>query len=255
MTAAGGGAQAVVLGVAVTFAVWVGLDGGGRRACDVLGRAPGGRGRPDGPRGAAREPATPLRTGDASGPQAWRATALRVVSARRGGASRDEGARVRVVVAQVVALLRAGAPPGAAWTRAAGVPVDGLGVPEAAALATVVGDAPARAVAAATRLALTVGAPLGRVLEAVSDTLAAQAESDAEREAALAGPRATARVLLWLPAVGALLGWALGADPWAAATDGGPGTAAVAGGLVLLAVGHWWTGRLVETARRVEEAT
>lgn len=161
---------------------------------------------------------------------------------------------MRVVVAQVAALLRAGAPPGAAWTRAAGVPVDGLGVPDVEALADVVGDEPSRAVAAATRLALTVGAPLGRVLEAVSDTLAAQAEAAAEREAALAGPRATARVLLWLPAAGALLGWALGADPWAAATDRGLGSAAVGGGLVLLAAGRWWTGRLVEAARQAGEA-
>jgi tight adherence protein B len=170
---------------------------------------------------------------------------------RPGGRSSDrDGGRVRVVVAQVSALLRAGAPPGAAWTRAAGVPVDELGVPEPAALGAVVGDGPARAVCAATRLALTVGAPLGRVLEAVSDALVAQAEAAAEREAALAGPRTTARVLLWLPAAGALLGWTLGADPVAVATDGRAGTAAVAAGLVLLAVGRWWTGRLVAAARR-----
>ena len=158
--------------------------------------------------------------------------------------------RVRVVVAQVAALLRAARPPGAAWTRAAGVPVDGLGVPDAAALARTVGAEPARAIAAATRLALTVGAPLGRVLVSVSDALAAQADAHAEREAALAGPRTTARVLLWLPAAGALLGWALGADPLASATDGGAGSAAVGGGLVLLALGRWWTLRLVDAARR-----
>lgn len=183
----------------------------------------------------------------------WNARVRRLVGlARRSGRrTRDrEGVRVRVVVAQVCALLRAGAPPGAAWTRAAGVPVDALGVPEVTALGIVVGDEPARAVCAATRLALTVGAPLGRVLEAVADALVAQAEAAAEREAALAGPRTTARVLLWLPAAGILLGWTLGADPVAVATDGGAGTAAVAAGLLLLAVGRWWTGLLVDAARR-----
>ncbi|MCL1872470.1 MAG: hypothetical protein FWF90_18940 [Promicromonosporaceae bacterium] len=171
---------------------------------------------------------------------------------RRGDAFAE--GEVRVLVAQVTSLLRAGAPTGAAWTRAAGVRVDGLGVPDERGLADVAGVGPARAVVAATRLALNVGAPLGRVLESVSDALAADAEARAERDAALAGPRTTARVLLWLPAAGTLLGWALGADPLAAATDGGFGTAAVCAGVVLLALGRWWTGRLVEAARRAGES-
>ena len=214
------------VGLAVAVAVAVALWRGGRSPAVALG------------------PGTPRSRGGLLH-RAWRGRARRGVRPR--GA---DGERVRVVVAQVAALLRAGAPPGAAWTRAAGVPVDGLGVPDVEVLATVVGDGHARTVAAATRLALTVGAPLGRVLVAVSDALAAQAEADAEREAALAGPRATARVLLWLPAAGALLGWVLGADPVARATDGGLGTAAVSAGVLLLVVGRWWTARLVEAARR-----
>ncbi|QAY71772.1 hypothetical protein ET471_07065 [Xylanimonas protaetiae] len=212
----------MVTGVAVGVAVAAALAPGGRGALRVLGAR-----RPAGAWGGVRR-------------------GLQALPWRRP----EDGVRVRVVVAQVSALLRAGAPPGAAWTRAAGVPVDALGVPEVGALATVVGEGPARAVCAATRLALTVGAPLGRVLEAVSDALVAQAEAAAEREAALAGPRTTARVLLWLPAAGALLGWTLGADPVAVATDGGAGTAAVTAGLALAAVGRWWTGRLVAVARR-----
>ncbi|ACZ29364.1 conserved hypothetical protein [Xylanimonas cellulosilytica DSM 15894] len=214
------------VGVAVGLAVLVALGQGGRSAVAVLGEG--------------RRPGATV---------AWLRGAARGAALRRRGAER-EGVRVRVVVAQVTALLRAGAPPGAAWTRAAGVPVDALGVPEVDALGGVVGDGPARAVCAATRLALTVGAPLGRVLDAVADALVAEAEAAAERDAALAGPRTTARVLLWLPAAGALLGWTLGADPLAVATDGGAGTAAVGGGLVLLGVGRWWTGRLVDAARR-----
>ncbi|WP_225563851.1 hypothetical protein [Isoptericola luteus] len=166
----------------------------------------------------------------------------------------ETGDDVRVAVAQVVALLRAGAPPAAAWSRALGVRVDGSGLPDPDELAPVVGGAEhARSVVAGARLARDVGAPLGGVLDAVSAALVAEAEARAEQEAALAGPRATARVLLWLPGLGALLGWALGADPLATATDGGAGTAAVATGLLLLAVGRWWTARLVSGARRAGE--
>jgi tight adherence protein B len=171
--------------------------------------------------------------------------ALRRLARRRS--RRDN--EVRVVVAQVTALVRAGAPPGAAWTKATGVAVDSLGVPDARGLTALVGDEPARAVAAATRLALTVGAPLGRVLDAVSASLSDAAEAAGEREAALAGPRTTARVLLWLPVVGAGVGWTLGADPLGTATDGGLGTFATGGGLIFLVVGRWWTARLVAAAR------
>ena len=106
---------------------------------------------------------------------------------------------------------------------------------------------------AAARLAGDVGAPLGGVLDAVSGALVAEAEARAEREASLAGPRATAQVLMWLPVLGALLGWALGADPLATATDGGAGTAAVSLGVLLLVAGRLWTARLVAAARAAGE--
>ncbi len=185
------------------------------------------------------------------GPAGWLAAARRRV---RPAARRDDPEHVRVAVAQVAALLRAGATPGAAWSRALGVSVDPAGVPSGADLAGVVGGAaPARGLVAASRLASDVGASLGGVLEAVSATLVAEAEARSDREAALAGPQATARVLLWLPVAGVLLGWALGADPLATATDGGVGTAAVGLGLVLLALGRTWTARLVAGARAAGE--
>jgi tight adherence protein B len=158
--------------------------------------------------------------------------------------------QVRVAVAQVGALLRSGASPATAWSRALGVPVDAEGVPDREALAAAVGGIrPARAVVAAARLAREVGAPLGGVLESVGAALVAQAEADAEREASLAGPQATARVLLWLPALGAVLGTVLGADPLATATDGGVGTSAVLLGVLALLAGRAWTRHLVSAAR------
>jgi len=161
---------------------------------------------------------------------------------------------VRVVVTQVGSLLRSGAAPGVAWERAVGVRVDAAGVPRVAELAPHVGGpATARALVAACRLAVEVGAPLASVLDEVAASVAADAEARAERDAALAGPRATARVLLWLPAVGVLLGYVLGADPLGTATDGGPGTAGVLLGLVLLLAGRTWSARLVERARAAGE--
>jgi tight adherence protein B len=175
---------------------------------------------------------------------------------RRGRAlrtGRRPGEDVRVVVMQVVALLRAGTSPGLSWSRAVGVGVDLTGVPDVDGLARLLGPRHAEAVVAATRLALDVGAPLGRVLEQVAGTLVAEAESRAERDAALAGPRTTGRLLMWLPVAGGFLGWALGADPVATATDGGIGTVAVGLGLVLLVVGRVWTDRLVAAARGADQ--
>jgi tight adherence protein B len=199
----------------------------------------------------------------------WTALAVWCVARRGGRAAARLGARpprsvarwrrrgtggavrVRVVVAQVVASLRAGTPPGVAWTRVAGVPTGPDGVPDRDVLADVLGGAgAAAAVVAAARLAHDVGAPPARVLEAVGAALTAEAEAEAERAASLAGPQATARVLLWLPVLGLVLGTVLGADPWGTATDGGAGTAAVVVGVLALGVGRWWSRRLVAAARR-----
>jgi tight adherence protein B len=224
-----------VVGVLVAFAVWCVVDPGGRRASVAVrgGLAPGTLA------GGAR--AVGGRSGGADRRR------------RRRGSRRDDPAEadaVRLVVTQVGALLRAGQPPGAAWERTTGVRVDATGTPRATDLAAHVGgDATARAVVAACRVAGDVGAPLATVLDEVAASIAAEAESRAAREAALAGPRATTRVLLWLPAVGVLLGYVLGADPVATALDGGVGTGALLLGVLLLAVGRAWSARLVDRAR------
>lgn len=155
---------------------------------------------------------------------------------------------VRVLVLQVVAMLRAGAAPGAAWSGAAGVAVGPTGIPDRAGLTRLFGARNAAAVVAATRLALDVGAPLGRVLESVADSLVRDAEAAAERDAVIAGPRATARVIVWLPLAGAGLGWLLGVDTLAVVTSGGVGTLAAVLGVGLLVAGWVWTSRLVAAA-------
>ncbi|GAA4724288.1 hypothetical protein GCM10023216_12780 [Isoptericola chiayiensis] len=166
-------------------------------------------------------------------------------------AASDRGTPVRVAVTQVAGVLRTGAAPSDAWPRALAVPTTRDGLPvEDELRARLGGDrAAAAAMVAAARLSRDVGAPLGGVLDVVGQALVARQEAEAERDASLAGPRATARVLVWLPALGVLLAVVLGADPWATATDGGAGTAAVGGGLAALLVGRWWSGRLMAAAR------
>ncbi|GHH69375.1 type II secretion system F family protein [Promicromonospora soli] len=230
-------AESLGVGLLVAVGAWLVLARGGRRLREVL--------VPSGPlRGAVADPVLGAVPGAEPVPSTRTAPWVRSRPAARG-----PGGDVRVVVLQVVALLRAGSPPGAAWSRAVGVGVDLTGVPDVEALARVLGVRHAEAVVAATRLALDVGAPLGRVLEQVAGTLVAEAEARAERDAVLAGPRTTGRLLMWLPIAGGFLGWALGADLVATATDGGVGTAAVGAGVVLLVAGRVWSDRLVAAAR------
>ncbi|GII98454.1 tight adherence protein B [Sediminihabitans luteus] len=159
-------------------------------------------------------------------------------------------------LAHVASLVRAGGRPADAWQSALGVPVDAYGVPDAHALdrclRTDGGPRESRqaaAVVAACRVSGETGAPLGGVLDAVGAALAADARAHDDREAALAGPRATVTVLTWLPLVGILLGAVLGADP-TTLLDGGIGTGCLLGGIVLLCAGRAWTARLVDRARR-----
>ncbi|WP_230402302.1 type II secretion system F family protein [Sanguibacter suaedae] len=212
--------------------------------------------------------------------RATRGDRLRAVLHRvRTDLHRDDAADgpppAEVIVTHVAALLRGGLPPVTAWQGVDGVLVGPDGIPDTDSLARRIGTAhppglrgllarltgaeaapsdaarsQAAAVVAACRLAADVGAPLATVLESVVATLVAAAEASAERDAALAGPRTTARILLWLPAVGVVLGMALGADPLGLVLAGGPGAVGPVLGLVLLAVGRAWTRRLVDGARR-----
>ncbi|MFD2797732.1 type II secretion system F family protein [Promicromonospora vindobonensis] len=229
--------ESLGVGLLVAIGAWLLLARGGRRLREVL-EAPG------------KVPGSDVAALTDAGVGPDQASAVR--QSRRLRAERGPGSDVRVVVMQVVALLKAGSSPGLSWSRAAGVGADLTGVPDVEGLARVLGTRHAEAVVAATRLALDVGAPLGRVLEEVGGTLVAEAESRAERDAALAGPRTTGRLLMWLPIAGGFLGWGLGADPVATATDGGFGTVAVSLGLVLLVTGRIWSDRLVAAARGVD---
>ncbi|MFC8731420.1 type II secretion system F family protein [Luteimicrobium sp. NPDC057192] len=171
---------------------------------------------------------------------------------RRGNGGTGASAGV-VAVTQIAALLRSGLPPGRAW-EAVGVRCDVHGVPDADDAARVLGAARVvPAVVAGVRLAVDVGAPLAAVLDDVVEATVAEDAARVARETALAGPRATARVLAWLPGAGVLLGYALGADPVGVLLAGGIGTVALLGAAVLVLVGRRWTASLVRAARAAGE--
>ena len=151
-------------------------------------------------------------------------------------------------LANAVALLESGLPPAQAWSLAGlSVADDGRPtVPGADAVVT-------RAVAASSTLADEGGMPLAAVLRRVLSVLHARAEAADAREAALAGPRMSARVLGWLPLAG--LGLAALLDPGAlrlvALTP--LGWVLLAGAALLTWVGRRWTRGLLSRAEPPDE--
>jgi tight adherence protein B len=163
------------------------------------------------------------------------------------------------VLAHVLELLRSGSQPDRAWREATGLTTVS-GSPEAAALQLMVAGRPAGAraaearaadaIIAASRLSAEVGAPLVDVLDRLRSTLEAADEIASERAAALAGPRASARILAWLPLAGLGLGAAIGADPIKVFADGGVGSAVMLAGLGCHLAGRALSRRLVRLAER-----
>lgn len=196
----------------------------------------------------------------ATGPPARRLRPADVRRRRAGPSRRRAGAPDDLpgLLMAVAARLRAGAPAGAAWSDVLGVDVHGALPRDADVLGRVatgrrrpdprlVGRV--QAVVAGARVAVELGAPLADVLEDLATAASADAEHTADVEAALAGPRATARVLLWLPLAGVGLGALLGAQPWRVLLDGGVGTGALVLGLGLVLAGRAWVAALLTRAR------
>jgi tight adherence protein B len=220
-----------VLAAVVTVAILTGRGPGGRRASTLL-PAPAPAARPG--RGRSRE--------------AWAWLRSRGAGAGRPG-------DLAGVVTAVASQLRAGADPGHAWAQVLGRPIGADGTPDLHDLVGAGSTSPAvasqaAAVIAAGRLASVLGAPLAQVLDQVAGALVSAAEADGERRAALAGPRATARVLTGLPMLGVVLGAAVGANPVGVLFGGGVGTVALLAGVGLLLIGRWWISRLVRVAAR-----
>nr|WP_231709214.1 type II secretion system F family protein [Arthrobacter sp. zg-Y895] len=93
------------------------------------------------------------------------------------------------------------------------------------------------------------GAPLAAVLSRYAGQLEAARDAASDREAAMAGPRATMRLLTWLPGGGILLGYLLGGNPLQILTATPLGWLAAATGTGFWLAGRLWSSRLVRNAQ------
>ncbi len=175
-----------------------------------------------------------------------------VLASRR---ARDESAAAAATVLRLAVLLQAGAAPATAWRHLAAVDAHAAvvcaamdeGMPVAQALRERGGMW--AQLAAAWELATTVGAPLADSLRSVAEALRDAHEAADDARIALAEPAGTARLMLWLPPIGVLLGIALGFDTISVLFGSPPGIACLVGGIVLLLVARRWTRALVRRAQ------
>ncbi|KOX01136.1 membrane protein [Streptomyces sp. NRRL B-1140] len=184
-------------------------------------------------------------------------------------ARRDRERRADAVIALCGALggeVRAGRQPGEALLRAAR-DCGGLADAQSTVLAAARfgGDVPdtlttaarqpgaegLRGLAACWRVAVDQGAGLAAGLDRLAAALRAERDQRCDLRAQLAGARATAVMLAGLPALGLLIGTALGADPFHVLLHTGAGLGCLAAGGVLEGLGLWWVRRIV---RGAEEA-
>ncbi|TCP56851.1 tight adherence protein B [Tamaricihabitans halophyticus] len=98
----------------------------------------------------------------------------------------------------------------------------------------------------AWRLVRAHGLPLAEVVSAVRVCLDQQAKFSGKVHAQLAGPRTSALILAGLPALGVLLGEAMGAEPMAVLLTNPVGQVLLAVGVALACAGVLWSARLTE---------
>ena len=178
-------------------------------------------------------------------------------SVRRDRVDRRRRREVRSAVHLLVAELQAGGRP--ADVLAAAADAGRVAAFEAAARAAARGEDVASVLAAdpslvpvgvAWSVAARYGAPLADVLERVGADLDARDLQAGRVAALLAGPRASSALLTGMPALGLVLGSALGAKPLAFLFGTRAGQFALLGGVVLDAAGALWTGWLAARAQR-----
>lgn len=106
-----------------------------------------------------------------------------------------------------------------------------------------------RVIARAWRLALTTGAPAAATTGAAAAAVRARVAAHQRTVAALAGPRASMRLLTLLPLGGPVLTAVVGLDP-TGLYAGGAARVSAGLGLGLTALGWWWASALLRRAAR-----
>ncbi|MHA7268533.1 type II secretion system F family protein [Arthrobacter sp. HLT1-20] len=92
------------------------------------------------------------------------------------------------------------------------------------------------------------GAAMAAVLNRLAAAIEAEQDAAALRETALAGPRATVRLLSWLPFIGLGLGTTMGVDPIGALLGGPLGWAVMAAGVACALAGWAWSRKMISDA-------
>ena len=157
------------------------------------------------------------------------------------------------VAQRLSVLLAAGVSPAAAWgylDAATHPPLDPSDIVGSltAAEGPPVERLAWRGIAAAWSVATAAGAPLAPSLAQFAVGLRSLADAQRETEVALAGPVATARLVMALPAVGVVFGMLLGFNTLGTLLTTGPGIACLVLGGALLLAGARWNRRLVASA-------
>lgn len=119
-----------------------------------------------------------------------------------------------------------------------------MGVPVAEALAGV-GFAPT---AALWSVAETSGAPMAQALHRIAEQLDAAVDAARRRQVAFAGPKATMRLVLYLPFLGLGFSLLLGFNPFGTLFGSVLGWCVTVGGLGLMWAGKMWSARLMHHA-------
>ncbi len=173
--------------------------------------------------------------------------------------NQEQAAVVIDALGSLEAELHAGQAPAAALARAAGQPpawpmaVAALrvGADVASALRADAVTSPLLGqLAACWDVASHSGSGLGQSVAILAESARTREELEATLNAELAGPRATARVLVLLPAIGLLLGMGLGADPLGWLLGNPIGLLCGAGGLLLTVAGSAWSRHIVRKVER-----
>ncbi len=179
-----------------------------------------------------------------------------IPAGRRRRDDRWHADEMAATVRTLAVLLQAGTTPEAAWRHLAssgdsvaervvarvdrGTPVD---------VAMTAEDPVWHDVAAAWAVAAAVGAPFAEVLRDLAEALRDAGDLADEVRIALAEPAGTARLLLWLPPAGLLLGAVLGFDPLGVVLTQPLAAVCIAAGAALVLGARQWTRGLVRRAQ------
>lgn len=135
-----------------------------------------------------------------------------------------------------------------AQAAAQGQPLAPLCQQEASRMQRASNQKASRQLAACWQVSEASGASLAQVLEELARYCEVEIDLLQQRQTALSGPKATGKILSWLPLLGLGLGGMMGAKPLQLLFGSWAGALLGLSGLLLALAGSYWTGRLIARA-------